>query len=305
MHAPQPAEDRHLAGIALRLGSATCFALMGALIKLAGDRHIAAPEMVFYRSAFALPVVVAWILVGPGVKALRVQSPRAHLIRTAIGFGSMLLLFQAVVLLPLAEATTITFTSPVFATLLSALLLGDRVGPHRWAAVILGFAGVAVVVRPGGGADLPALGVAIALTAALGQSAVTVTIRQLGRSEQTAAIVFWFTSACTLAGGLLMLRFAQAHDAAGWALLAGIGLLGGVGQILMTGSLRLAPVATVAPIDYLQMIWAVFFGWAIWSVVPDGPMLLGAALIAAAGVYTTWREHRLRLDRGIAATPPD
>lgn len=301
-----PAPERRTAGILLRLGSASSFAVMGACLKLAGDHGVNAPEMIFYRNVFGLPVVLGWILAGPGLAAIRTARPLAHVTRAGIGLVSMLFTFQALVMLPLAEATTVTFTAPIFATIFSALLLSERVGRHRWFAVLLGFAGVAVVMRPGGTSGaVPALGIAVALAAAIGQSAVAITIRQLGRTEQVAATVFWFTIATSLAGAALLPIFGQTHDGAAWMLLVVAGVFGGIGQLTMTASLRFAPVAVVAPFDYFQMLWALLLGWMIWSTEPAVTALVGAAMIASSGLYTAYREHRRhRRVTGVAPIQP-
>ncbi len=211
------------------------------------------------------------------------------------------LTFQALILLPLADATAINFTAPIFATILSFLILREDVGAHRWGAVVLGFLGVMIVARPGG-SSLPILGVVIALVGAVGQAGVTTTLRHLQRSENVAAIVFWFAVAGIIVGGLLMPAFGQLHGATAMALVLGGGLAGGVGQLLMTSSLR-APVSVVSPFDYLQIVAATIYGWMLFSNVPSVHTITGAALIAGGGIYTAWREHRRRLKEGPMAVP--
>src|SRR5262249_13831263 len=155
--------------------------------------------------------------------------------------------FQALILLPLADATAISFTAPIFATILSFLILQEHVGVHRWTAVLVGFAGVLVVARPGG-SSLPALGVTVAVFATICQAGVTTTLRQILRSENMSAIVFWFAVAGTTVGGALMPLFGHTHDLTAMALVIAGGILGGIGQLFMTASLR-APVSAVTPFD--------------------------------------------------------
>ena len=114
---------------------------MGALLKLASSQGMNAPELVFYRSLFSLPVVLFWVLKAESLAALRPNRPLAHVWRSALGLLSMGLVFQALILLPLAEATAINFTAPIFATILSFLILREDVRVHRWAAVVFGFVG--------------------------------------------------------------------------------------------------------------------------------------------------------------------
>jgi drug/metabolite transporter (DMT)-like permease len=293
--------DQVVSGILCRIGSGLSFSTMGALLKLASTLGMNAPELLFYRSLFSLPVVLLWVLNRESLAALRPNRPLAHAWRSGLGLMSMGLTFQALILLPLADATAINFTAPVFATILSFLILKEDVGWHRWAAVLIGFVGVVVVARPGG-SSLPAIGVLIALVAAVSQAGVTTTLRHLQRSENISAIVFWFALAGTVVGGLLMTVFGHAHAAAAFALVVVGGLLGGVGQLLMTSSLR-APVSVVSPFDYLQIAGATIYGWLLFSDVPRGNTILGAALIAGSGLYTAWREHRRRLRQAATAVP--
>ena len=274
---------------------------MGALLKLASAEGLNAPELVFYRSLFSLPVVLFWVLKRESLASLKANRPLAHVWRSCLGLLSMGLTFQALILLPLADATAINFTAPIFATILSFLILREDVGAHRWSAVVLGFIGVMIVARPGG-SSLPILGIMIALVGAVGQAGVTTTLRHLQRSENVAAIVFWFAVAGIVVGGLLMPFFGQLHGAKAMALVLGGGLAGGVGQLLMTSSLR-APVSVVSPFDYLQIVVATIYGWLLFSDVASLHTITGAALIAGSGIYTAWREHRRRLKEGPTAVP--
>jgi len=290
-----------VSGIVCRIGSGLSFSTMGALFKLASMEGFSAPELVFYRSLFSLPVVLLWVFKRESLAALRPNNPLAHVWRSSLGLLSMGLTFQALILLPLADATAINFTAPIFATILSFLILKEHVGLHRWAAVLFGFAGVLVVARPGG-SSLPALGVIIALIAAIGQAGVTTTLRHLQRSENVVSIVFWFAVAGVVVGGLLMPVFAEGHGIAAFTLVFAGGLAGGIGQLLMTSSLR-APVSVVSPFDYLQIVAATIYGWLLFSDVPKFNTMLGAALIAGSGIYTAWREHRRRVQQAATAVP--
>lgn len=277
------------------------FSTMGAMLKLASTQGLNAPELVFYRSLFSLPVVLLWVLKRENFSALRPNNPLAHVWRSALGLLSMGLTFQALILLPLADATAINFTAPIFATILSFLILKEDVGPHRWAAVFVGFVGMLVIARPGG-SSLPILGVMIALVAAIGQAGVTTTLRHLQKSENISAIVFWFAIAGILVGGLLMPFFGQAHGAKGMAFVLIGGLAGGLGQLFMTASLR-SPISMVTPFDYLQIVAATIYGWLLFSTVPSVHTVVGASLIAGSGLYTGWREHHRRIRQAASSVP--
>lgn len=293
--------DHVLTGILCRVGSGLSFSTMGALLKLASMEGLNAPELVFYRSIFSLPVVLLFVLKRESLAALRPNNPLAHLWRSGLGLLSMGLTFQALILLPLADATAINFTAPIFATILSYLVLKEDVRRYRWAAVVVGFIGVVIIARPGG-SSLPALGVAIALAGAIGQAGVTTTLRQIQKSENLAAIVFWFAVAGITVGALLMPFFGHLHAAQAFAFVAAGGLAGGLGQLFMTASLR-APVSVVTPFDYLQIVAATIFGWLLFSNVPTPHTAAGAGLIAVSGIYTAWREHRRHVRQAAAPVP--
>jgi drug/metabolite transporter (DMT)-like permease len=278
-------------GVMLRITSATLFACMSAVVQVASTRGASMPELIFYRSAFALPVVAAWVTFGPGWGAVRTQRPLAHLTRGAIGLTSMLLTFGALALLPLGEATTLSYAAPIVATILAAIVLREAIGWHRWAAVLIGFVGVILVIRPGHAHGLPPFGIAVGVASAFVLGGVMITLRQIGQYEHTAAIVFWFTSLCTLFGAAMLPFFGKHHDPATFGFLILSGLIGGGSQLTMTASLRFASVATVVPFDYVQILWATLFGWLVFGSAPLATTLLGAALIAGSGIYTAYRER--------------
>ncbi|HEV2818783.1 MAG TPA: DMT family transporter [Allosphingosinicella sp.] len=290
------ARQNRLLGIGLRVGAATSFGFMAAAIKLGSARGVSVPEMAFYRFAFGLPPLLAWIALTRNFGAWRTQRPLAHLVRGMLGLTTMVCAFAALTYLPLAEAATIGFAAPLFSVILSALILGEAVGRHRWSAVALGFVGVLIVMRPSG-SDLPAAGLGFAIAAAFGTAAVTITIRQIGRTEATPTIVLWFTLFSMAATGLFLPFHGGRHDGATWAILIGLGLAGGMGQLFLTSALRFAPVAVVVPFDYAQLLWAVLLGWALWDTHPPISTWAGAAVIVASGLYTIYREHKLGRDK--------
>lgn len=300
MPTPPPATDRPGRGVVLRLLAGFTFALMMASVKLASDHGAYVLEILFYRSLFSLPLIAAWLVVGPGRAGIRVVRPRAHVSRAAIGLTAMLFNFQAISMLPLAEATVISFSVPFFATALAAFFLREQVGRHRWSAIAVGLVGVVVVVQPGS-AHIAPLGAAVGIVAALGVASVTVTLRQLGSTETATATVFWFAIASTIVTGLAMPWVGQAHDATSWWLLLCVGITGGIAQLFNTASLRLAPIPVLAPFDYTQLLWATLLGWLIWHTRPTAATWAGAAIIVASGLYIVHRERRLR--RAASAAP--
>lgn len=289
----RPIEPDVIAGMALRVGSGVALALMFAGVKWAGQHGVGVIESLFYRQLGTALCAVAWVASGPGFGSLRTKRVGAHVLRMSLGVMAMGLNFLSFVLLPLAEATAIGFSVPLFATLLAAILLGEPTGRWRWGAVIVGFLGVLVIVQPGG-AHIEGKGVLVAIAAALTTASVTIAIRRLGATEAAATTVFWFGFSSLVPLGIGMLFVARAHDAHTFAVIAGLSLAGGLAQLLLTGSLRLAPVSLVMPMDYVALIWASLLGWFVFAQLPSRWTGLGAPIVIAAGLVIVWRERRLR-----------
>jgi drug/metabolite transporter (DMT)-like permease len=273
---------------------------MFALVKLASMRGVNLVESLFYRQCGSALCSTAFVAAGPGFHSLRTQRVKAHIGRMALGVGAMALNFLAFIMLPLAEATTIGFSVPVFAVILAAVVLSEPTGKWRWGAVAAGFVGVLLIVQPGSG-DVPLLGASVALSAALFTASVTIVIRRLGKTERAATTVFWFAVSSLAPLGLAMLFFGRVHDALTWELLAGIALSGGIAQLTLTGALRLAPVALVMPMDYTSLLWAVLLGASMFGELPTPWIWLGAPIIIASGLVIVWREQRLQRSAALSA----
>lgn len=286
--------DRIFAGLGLRLLAVFCLATMSALIKLAETRGATLIETMFHRQLWAVPLVTSWVVLGPGIGSIRTKRIGAHLTRTAIGLTGMVFTFGSVMLLPLAEATTLQFTVPIFATILGAVLLKEKTGWHRWGAVLVGFLGVLVVTQPGSG-QFPLFGAFVGLMAALFVAIVAITLRQIGKTESSGTTVFWFSVLSLPPLGIAYAFQLQSHDWLTWANLVAIGLVGGVAQLALTASVRFAPVSTVIPMDYSSLIWGTFYGWLIFSTWPTPWTWIGAPVIIASGLYIVWRERVLHV----------
>lgn len=292
--------DRIFTGLGLRLFAILCMSTMSALIKLAETRGATLVETMFHRQFWAVPLVSAWIAMGPGLGSVRTKRFGAHLGRAAVGLTGMVFTFGAVLLLPLAEATTFQFTVPIFATLLGALVLKETTGWHRWGAVIVGFLGVLVVAQPGS-THISLFGAVVGLLAGLFVAIVAILLRQIGRTESTGTTVFWFSVLSLPPLGIAYAFQLQAHDLGTWAILIGIGLVGGVGQLALTGSLRFAPVSVVVPMDYSSLVWGTLYGWLLFAAWPTPYTWLGAPVIIASGLYIVWRERVRKVEQTVAA----
>lgn len=290
---PAPSQTRPhrpLFAIGLRLTAVICLSVMFVAGRLADAHGVHIVETLFYRQALALPVVFLWVAMTSGVQAIRIRRIGVHATRMVVGLTGMALNFLSYILLPPTEASTIGFTMPIFGTILSALILRETTGVHRWGAVAIGFVGVLIMVRPDAG-HFPTMGVAVAVGAALVTASVSLILRELGRTENAGVIVFWFTLLSVPPLGVGMLFYGQSHDAATWGLLLLIGVVGGIAQICLTGALRWGPVSVVLPMDYSTIIWTTLLGWAIWGDWPMSTTWIGAALIITSGLYIAWREH--------------
>jgi drug/metabolite transporter (DMT)-like permease len=295
--------DRILPAIGMRLLSVVIFALMNTAIKLAERHGASVSEILFFRQFGACLLVSGVILAGPGLSSIATKRLPAHIIRAVVGLSAMAFTFNGIVALPLAEATTIGFTVPIFATILGALVLREPTGWHRWGAVAAGFAGVLIVAQPGSGDHFPLWGAGCALAGAFGTASVSILLRQIGKTESALTTVFWFSALSLVPLSVIYARAAQPHDLVTWACLASVGIFGGLAQIAMTMSLRLGPVSVVVPMDYSSLLWATLLGWLVFDTLPAAATWFGAPVIVASGLYIVWREHvrrREETDRAIA-----
>jgi drug/metabolite transporter (DMT)-like permease len=293
-------------GIALKLISAVLFAVMSALIRYLGARYPIG-EVVFYRSAFALvPVVLIYAVRGELMEAVRTGNPLGQAGRGALSIVGMFCNFGALARLPLIEANAISFTSPLISVALAALVLKERVRIYRWSAVTIGFIGVLVVLAPHLSGDELTIamasatslaGVIYAIAGSVTNAGTMIQTRHLTKSETTSSIVFYFSLICALAG-LVTLPFGWiAPTGSELAVLATIGFLGGTAHILLTESYRYAAASVVAPFDYTSMVWALLLGYAMFGEKPTVMIVIGSAIIAAAGLFVIWRERQLALER--------
>ncbi|WP_223427336.1 DMT family transporter [Tateyamaria pelophila] len=297
--------------IALKLLAVFLFMVMAAMIKVA-TQEVPAGEAVFFRSFFAMPIIVLWIWQrGELREALVPNNLKGHVWRGLFGTTAMALTFGGLSLLPLPEVTAIGYATPMFTVILAAIMLGETVRLFRISAVALGLVGVMIVMWPTLtlGSDMlgtaASLGALMVLTASILRALVQIHIRTLVQTEHTAAIVFYFSLTAT-ALSLLSLPF-------GWVipssrdlgLLVGAGLVGGIAQILVTSSYRFAGASMLAPFDYASLIFAAVIGYVIFNEVPASATVIGASLVVLGGVLIIWRERQLGMDRRKARSVTD
>ncbi|MDB5366612.1 MAG: multidrug transporter [Rhodospirillales bacterium] len=293
--ASAPKEDIRL-GILNMLLSVALFAVMSVLVKWLS--HFPPVELAFFRQVFAMvPIGLMLWHSGAGLRLLRTERPVAHATRALIGSTSMILVFSAFQMLPLADATALSFAQPLFLTALAGPLLGEKVRLHRWSAVIVGFIGVVVMARP---IDLLSgsfnLGVVVALGSALTSALAMATVRQLSRSEASLTIIFYFSAIGAVLLGLAMLPFHFVVPT--WRempLVVAVGLVGGTAQYFLTQAYRFSPASALSPFTYSAIVWSTLLGWAIWAEVPTMATIAGALIVVASGLYIIWRETYRRV----------
>ena len=285
-------KQRPLLALAVRLGAIAGLATMSALIKLTAERGVHVAEIMFWRQLATLPILLAWAALVGGVGQLKTARPGMHFKRALYGTIGMVLNFGAVILLPLAEATTMNFTAPIWAVILATLLLKERPGVWRWSAVGAGFLGVLLIAQPGSG-HIPPFGALVALGGAFMIALISIQIADLNRTDKPLVIVFYFALFSVPVTGAFMPFGGKAHHATTWWLLAGIGVSGVIGQLLLTAALRFGKVSSVIVMDYSALFWATLYGWWLFDMLPPASTWLGAPIIIAAGLVIAWREHRL------------
>jgi drug/metabolite transporter (DMT)-like permease len=289
-----------LAGALWMCGAACAFALMVNLV-----RHLTQSldplQVVFFRNAFGLLAMLPWLLRrGPGV--LRTERLGLHA-RAAIGIVAMVCWFTSLALLPLAEATALSFTAPIFTSILAMLLLGEVMRARRWSATAVGFAGALIILQPGFTSLQPAA--LLAIVTALVWASSTILVKVMARTESAGAIVTWLVLFSTPISLLAALFVWQTPTAGQLGLAALLGAAGSAGHFCMTRALAVAEASAVMPFDYLRLPVVACIAYFAFGEVPDLWVWLGGTVIAASGIYIAQREARLQPQTLPAATAPE
>lgn len=283
-------ETRYGVGIGLMVLSVGVFVSMDAVVKHLALAGFPTLQILFFRSVFAFFPIMVLVMMQGGPRTLATRRPFGHLVRALIGMTAMGSFFYAYKELPLSDAVAISFAAPIFMTALSVPLLKEPVGIRRWTAVLIGFVGVVVMVRPTGDVQTASI---IVLFGTAFYALAMITVRRLSATESSAAIVFYFTIAGTVLTGVLLPWNWVTPDATALLMLAGVGLLGGIAQILMTTAIKAAPIAVLAPFEYTALVWAAGFDIVFWGLFPAVNTLWGAGVVAATGLYIVHRETKL------------
>lgn len=261
--------------------------LNDAIAKLLTERYDPV-QIIFLRNLIAVPMIASVVLLLRGSHALRTRHLGLHALRGLLMLLGAYLYFTSLRFLPLAEATALIFSAPIFITALSVPLLGEAVGLRRWGAVILGFIGVLIVVQPGAAGFHPAS--LLPVGAAFLYSLFMVSARWVGPSEglwTTMLFVVLFPMLYAAPFALWVWTEVQVEDL--WLFVA-IAIFGSLGITLIGQAFRLAPAAVVAPFDYTALVWATAFGWLIWGDLLGLWTIVGALIIVASGIIIVLRE---------------
>ncbi|MCB2110053.1 MAG: DMT family transporter [Defluviimonas sp.] len=301
---PRESHETPSRGILLKVLSVMVFMIMASLVK-ATSEVVPPGEAVFFRSFFAVPVILVWLLATRALgSGLRTANPLGHFWRGLMGTCAMGCGFAGLGLLPLPEVTALGYASPLLTVIFAAMFLGEDVRLFRIFSVALGLAGVLLILSPrltvsgaGGVSHGEALGAIVVLSGAVFSALAQVFVRKLVTEERVTAIVFYFSVNSALLS-LVTLPFGWAlPDAATAAMLVVAGLLGGVGQVLLTSSYRYADASVVAPFEYSSILLALAIGYVVFGEAPTTVVIGGSALVIVAGMLIIWREARLGLDR--------
>ncbi len=283
------AARRRARAIASIIGAAACFAVAATLVKIVAPA-IPTVQIVLFRSVVALIALAPLIQREGGVRVLRTRQPLWHAMRTLAGFGGMVTAFYGYATLPLAEVTALGFTMPLFLTVLSIPILGEKVGIRRASAVVVGFIGVLLILRPGA-SDVPLGPALVVVFGAVCWAMAMIAIRRMGeQGESNVAIVVWFSIGGTVLAGALTIPVWVTPRWPEFVALIGVGLSSTVAQLLMTDAYRRGEPTIVAPFEYSGILWTALIGMTLFDETPSPTMAAGVAVLIGSGLYILHRE---------------
>ena len=293
-----------LAGIGWKILATLLFAVMIAIIKEVSDT-IPTGEIIFTRCTFSIiPLLIVAVMQGSWRDCIVTRHPWLHVRRSFVGAAGMFCWFSAIAMLPLPEATAISFLSPLMVVALAAILLKEQVRLYRWSAVFIGFIGVMIILYPRlsqSEGDIALLGAAFAVLSTVFMAIAAILIRKMTVSEKNTAIVFYFFAATSvLSLGSLYWGWVM-PDGQTFLLLVVGGIFGGLGQICMTQAFRVTEASLLAPFDYVNMIWAVVTGILLFNEYPTMPVMIGGTIVIMAGMFVVHRERQLGIKRKAVA----
>ncbi len=284
----------------LMFASTVFFAFMVLAIRLASEQ-LHSFEVAFFRSFFGMLAALP-LLHRHGIGLLKTQQLPRYIVRCILGTAAMFCGFWAIANLPLAHAVSLSYSSPLFVTIAAALWLGEQVRARRWSAVVAGFIGVLVIVRPG--TEGFSWGSMVAVTAAVISAVVAIQIKQLTRTEPADRVVLWTTILWVPMSFLPALAVWEWPQGMTWLWVVAAGVLGTAGHMFWTRALKLGDVSALSPISFLQLPIVALLGWLLFAETLDAWTVAGAAIILAANGYIAHREAKLARQRPVTGATP-
>lgn len=272
----------------LMLMAVAAFAGMDTSMKLLAA-HYPPLQVSALRGFASLPFVLVWVMSTKGLASIRPVRWGLHLLRGVLAIAMIVGFVYGLARLPLSSTYAITFIAPLLVTALAVPLLGEKVGPRRWAAIGVGMFGVLVILRPGG--DVFSLAGLSVLLATFCWAASAITVRVLTRSDTTQSMVVWMLVLLGFGAAALAWSSWLPIRSADWATVLMLGAFGACGQVLLTEAFRLGEASKIAPLEYTALLWSLGIDLALWGVLPDAVTWLGAAIIVASGLYLIRRER--------------
>ena len=296
-------EKSPVRAIAWMLAAVAVFSAMDTAMKLLAA-HYPTLQVTTLRGAASLPFVLAWVLATAGPRSIIPVRWPLHLLRGVLGMVMIGCFVYALRTLPLSTAYTLYFVSPLLVAALSVPLLGEHVGPRRWAAIGVGLVGVLIVLRPGGEGLISVPGLMV-IAAASAYAVGAITVSLLTRTDTPQSMVVWFLVLMAIGAGVMGWTQWQPIDwaAHGW-LIAGLGLSGALGQVALTRAFQLGQASVIAPLEYTGLLWVIGWDLMLWNVLPDRWTWMGAAVIVASGLYLLHRERVQRAHKPLPIEHP-
>lgn len=287
---PAPHIDNPVKGMIAAVAAFFMLAVMNVFAKILSETH-SVIEIAFYRNLIAtLPFLFIIFIMGKREILVINQKPGGILARSVVGALSLMVTFAAFAAMPMADTTAFLFTASLFIPALGYFFLKEKVGPWRWGAVIIGFMGVLVMLKPTG--DVNSIGIILALSAAFMHAALQTILRHLGKFEKPETVTFYFVMIGTIVCALPLPFVAKPPTLGEIPLLFAVGLTGALAQFLLSLAFKNAPAAVVTVFNYSGIIWATLFGWMIWGDWPSTAIWIGGFIVIASNVFIVWRESR-------------
>lgn len=289
MHSPEP-RPRTIIGVGLMLGAMALLPFLDVVAKMLGEQGMPVIQIVWARMAFGALLTLPFTLRHGGPAAILPDRPAYHTLRAALLIGATFLFFSALTYLPIADALAIFFVQPLILTAISPFVLGEKVGPRRWTAVAVGFAGTLVIIRPGFTELNP--GTFLALGAGAALACYFAMTRRISGTAPAMVTTFHTSLMGTIITTALILTVWQAPTATQWGLLFLIGLIATVGHYLIVRAYDHAEASLLAPLAYTEMVMATLAGWWFFGDFPDGWTFAGVAILIACATYISVRERK-------------